>query len=216
MDTTADGYLDSGRLDNLRERFPYRKNSVEMAVSSEDEILVTAAAGGDDEAFCRLVEKHQERIYHFCFQWLRQSEDAREACQDTFVRVYQSLGKYRSQGRFTSWLLRIALNQCRDRYRSKGAQQQRNTDPLPVIQPELICQNSGPDDLAAIATDLEMLWLGIDQLPTKLREVLILCAVEGVSQEETASIIGCSIRAVEGRLYRARKTLEAWWKSQRG
>lgn len=212
MDTTADNFF-AEFLGKERENALSDRSGSSEALT-EDEALVAAAAKGDDEAFRRLVERHQERVYHFCHQWLRQPEDAREACQDTFVRVYQSLNSYRNRGRFRSWLFRIALNQCRDRYRSKAARQHRDTFPLLDEEPGTACPRTAPDESARLANEVELIWRGIDQLPEKLRDVLILCAVEGMPQEEGARILGCSVRAIEGRLYRARRLLEDWWKAQ--
>lgn len=174
----------------------------------EDETLIAASRAGDDEAFRRLIERHQDRVYRFCFQWLRQAEDAREVCQDTFVRVYGSLARYRSQGSFTSWLLKIAVNLCRDRYRSRKARQDRDTAPLTAAAGEVECRQATPAEAASLANDLERIWQEIDLLPARLRDALIVCGVEGYSQEEAAEILGCSERAIEGRLYRARRQLE--------
>ncbi len=173
----------------------------------EDEELVAAARAGDDEAFRRLIERHQDRVYRFCFQWLRQAEDAREACQDTFVRVYGSLGRYRSRGSFTAWLLKIAVNLCRDRYRSRKARQDRDTAPLTAAEGEVECRWATPAEAASLANDLERVWEEIDLLPARLRDALIVCGVEGYCHEAAAEILGCSERAIEGRLYRARRLL---------
>ncbi len=215
MDTVAD-IFDSAFFEERTRILPVRPDTRIRAEEIENDRLMASAAAGDDEAFRRLVERHQERVYRFCHQWLRQSEDAREACQDTFVRVYQSMNRYRPQGQFTSWLLRIALNQCRDRFRSRASQEQRRTEVLPSDesrQPE--CHRASPAEAASLSADVAKIREGIDQLPAGLREVLIICAVEGYRHDQCAEILGCSERAVEGRLYRARKALEAWWAAEK-
>ncbi len=201
MDTAID-------LDDL-----FRFGSAENAeVESNEDQLIRLTIAGDDDAFRTLVEQHQEKIYHFCCQWLPDEEDAREATQDTFVRAYQAISRYRRRARFTSWLFRIALNLCRDRYKSKSARQRRNTRSLMDGRTgsELPCSKNTPDEAVASAGDLETLKQGIDSLPPKLQAVVIICGVEGMSQEVCAEILNISVRAVEGRFYRARKALEKW------
>lgn len=179
---------------------------------SREERLIRSAAAGDEEAFCRIVELFQDRIFRFCLQWLRDPDDAREVCQDTFIRAYGAIAKYRNRGaQFSTWLYRIALNLCRDRHKSKSARQRRQTLTLDTNAEGPLCFRPSPDESARLSDDLEKLYRGIDSLPEPLRTVTILCGIEGLSQESCSSIMGCSVRAVEGRFYRARKALADWW-----
>ncbi|MEM7011776.1 MAG: sigma-70 family RNA polymerase sigma factor [Verrucomicrobiota bacterium] len=184
------------------------------ASTNGDSALIEAAKKGSDDAFRRLIERHQNAIYQFCFRWLRDSEDAREACQDTFVRAHRSLRRYRESGHFSTWLYRIALNVCRDRHKSKSNRQRRETTSLTHFAGEVAASQPAPDEVVARANDLEKLHHGIQQLPEKLRVVMIICGIEGMSQEDCAGILDCSVRAVEGRLYRARQQLLVWWNQE--
>jgi len=186
------------------------------AAASREETLVRSAAAGDDDAFRLLVESHQERIYRFCHQWLPDAEDAREATQDTFVRAYEAIGRYRQRGKFSTWLFRIALNQCRDRHRSRAARNRRQTAHLEETEARLACHRPPPDEAAAVSGEMAALWRGIEALPPSLRDALILRCIEGLDQDDCAAILDCSARAVEGRLYRARRELETWWRRERG
>ena len=112
----------------------------------------------------------------------------------------------------SAWLYKIALNQCRDRAKSKSARQQRATIPLSELPITPPCSHASPDHAAASNEDLEKLHEGIQALPVGLREPLLLFVMEGLSQQEAADVLGCSVRALEGRLYRARQALMAWWK----
>lgn len=179
--------------------------------SSTGEDLIRSAQAGNPEAFRTLVEWHQGLILRFCLHWLHDSEDAREAVQDTFIRAWQALDRYEHRGLFTHWLYRIALNVCRDRQKSKASRQRRATSPLGQGESPFACQRPTPDETLARSGELEKLQRGMDLLPERLRVVLILCGREGLSQEEAGAILNCSARAVEGRLYRARKELLAWW-----
>jgi RNA polymerase sigma factor (sigma-70 family) len=199
MDTTIEG------CEGFFREHPTR-HSLPPAVSTDD-IQALAAAAGDDEAFRLLVERHQDRIFHFCFQWLRNAEDAKEACQDTFVRAYLSINQYDRRGKFASWIYRIALNQCHDRNKSKAFRQRRRTLSLEDATTDVIWSGPRPDESVVGGENLAKLHRQIDSLPTKLRDVIMLSCLEDLSHEVCAEILGISARAVEGRLYRARTLL---------
>ncbi|MCH7228493.1 RNA polymerase sigma factor [Haloferula sp. A504] len=170
---------------------------------------IKAARGGDDEAFRDLVERHQQRVHRLCYHCLGDEEDAREACQDTFVRAYRALPRFSPRARLSTWLHRIALNLCRDRLRRR-----RPTMPLDGI--ELACRDARPDEAVMGAADLARLTRGLAALPPRLYQAIVLSSLEGLSHAECAAIMKCSTRAVEGRLYRARRLLAEWWKRNPG
>ena len=165
---------------------------------------IEAASKGCDEAFRALVERHQHRIHRLCFHYLGDEADAVEACQDTFVRAHRALPRFKPRARFSTWLHRIALNLCRDRLRRR-----RRTVPLDGL--DLACGQATPDESVIRDADLAKLDRALASLPARLREPLILTCLDGRSHAECAAILKCSERAVEGRLYRARQKLAAWW-----
>lgn len=170
---------------------------------------IKAARSGCEESFRRLVERHQHRIHRLCFHYLGNEDDALEACQDTFVRAYRALPRFQPRARFSTWLHRIALNQCYDRLRRRRAMV-----PLEGIDPP--CRRGSPAEAAAHSADLGMLADGLAALPPRLQKVLVLTCLEGLSHAECAEILKCSERAIEGRLYRARQRLAGWWERHAG
>lgn len=209
MDTTSEEFDWSG--DEPAPTCPSEAGSFGTTLEEAlEQRWITAAARGDEEAFRKLVELHQERVHHFCIQWLRDAEEAREATQDTFIRAYGALARYERRGRFSTWLYRIALNLCHDRHRSKSGRQRRSTDSFDDLAGEPACPSVGPDESLARSEDEKRLRSAIDSLPDKLRTVVILCEIERISQRQCAEILDCSERAVEGRLYRAKRTLISW------
>src|SRR5947209_19014566 len=102
-----------------------------LRMTSSDEELVTRSIGGDAESFNQLVLRWERPIYALAYRQLGREEDARDVCQETFLRAFRALGGFRGQAKFSSWLYRIALNLCRDWVR-----RQRRT---PVVQ--------APDDV---------------------------------------------------------------------
>lgn len=174
--------------------------------------MIHAAQGGCGDAFRRIVESHQERVYHFCFQYLRDSGDAREACQDTFIRAHRALPSFKPQAKLGTWLFQIALNLCRDRVRAR--KNRRFMGALDRQALDLPCRQATPEQAAIRHADLAKLDRGLAALPEKLKEILILSCLEDLSHAECAVILKCSERAVEGRLYRARERLAAWWERE--
>jgi len=175
----------------------------------QDDQLARAAANGDDDAFCHLVELHQERVFHFCYRWLQDQEDAREVTQDTFIRAYEAIPRYQKRAKFTTWLYRISLNLCRDHYKSKGSRQRRATRSIMSSENSSVCPLARPDETAASRDERERMREAVMDLPDNLRSAVILFAFEGLSQSDCARILKCSVRAVEGRLYRARELVKA-------
>lgn len=171
--------------------------------------LIHSAQTGCPQAFRALVERHQQRVYHFCFHYLGDSSDAREACQDTFIRAHGALYRFKPKAKLSTWLFQIALNLCRDRKRPTA--KSRPHLALHEHAPELLCHRASPDEAAMRDADLAKLDRGLASLPEKFREVLVLSCLDGLDHAECAAILKCSPRAIEGRLYRARQQLTTWW-----
>lgn len=170
--------------------------------------LVERSRRGSHEAYREIVERYEDRLYRFCLGWTGNPEDAEELCQDTFVRAYSALPRYRSEDKFSAWLYRIARNRCHDHHRSRSHRERAKNRPLSnTAGEELVCPAPAPDENIADAEELARLLGSVAALPESLREAVVLCGLEGLSQEQCAEIIGCSRRAVEGRLYRARAIL---------
>jgi RNA polymerase sigma factor (sigma-70 family) len=189
---------------------------VELAEGEADveSVLVQRAASGETAAFRLLLERYQGDVYRCCLHWLGDREDAQEVCQDAFIKAWQALPDYEHRGRLRAWVLRIALNLCRDRVRSRSAGQSRLTISLEISEIEAVCIGLRPDDASIWRSDLEKLARGLAALPEGLRLPLVLCSIEGLSQEECAEVVGLSVRAVEGRIHRARKQVLEWWNAK--
>ncbi len=176
---------------------------------------IRAAQAGDMRAFEWIVRQHEERLFSFCCRWLRCAHDAREVCQDAFVRAWQALPEFEGRARLSTWLYQIALNLCRDRAKTRAARQRDSTVALDDVEQLPPCPNSGPDENAALQSELQKLHRGLAVLPEKLRVALVLTALEGLDHEECAEVLNCSARGVEGRVYRARQMLLNWWNEEK-
>lgn len=187
-----------------------------MATEDPDWALVRAVQAGDRGAFERLLESHQERIFHFILRHVSNEADAVELAQETFVRAYLHIGKFRPQGLFSTWLHQIALNLCRDFVRSRAYRNRQQTDSLSWHpeesgddgQRDLADPRSGPVEAVVHRQELSLLRRAIERLPLELKSPLVLTAVEGLSHHEAGQILGLTAKAVEVKVYRARKALE--------
>ena len=184
-----------------------------MALEDPDLALVQALQIGEDRALEVLMDRHQEALFRFVLRLISNEADAIELTQEAFVRAYFNIGKFRPRAKFVTWLYHIALNLCRDHSRSqfyRYSSQTISTD-MPAEenegQKELLSNQRGPDKTAQDREKLRALDKSIGELPQELKSPLILTALEGLSQAETGQLLGISPKAVETKVYRARKFL---------
>jgi len=174
---------------------------------------VQALQGGDDSALDRLMARHRGPLLAFVSRMIGNSGDAEEMAQETFVRAYFKIHTFRPRAPFVAWLYQIARNLCRDYFRSRAYKQWILSDSLEEHPGERSQAtktfSDGPDRVEAVQVALL-------KLPIKLRESLILTAIEGFSQAEAAARLGLSAKAVEVRSYRARKLLERFLRDSVG
>jgi RNA polymerase sigma-70 factor, ECF subfamily len=173
---------------------------------------LSRVAAGDAEAFASLVESHQERLIRLCERLLGDAEAARDAAQEVFLKAYRKAGDVRPQGQVYTWLYRIAVNHCLNKLRRRRLVRfLRWEDPgerdVPAFDP--------PDEAAdpAAALEARRRWQAtrraIERLPENQRTVLVLVRFEGLSYKQTAAVLGITEGAVESRLVRAMRRLEA-------
>ncbi len=181
------------------------------AVDPGWEALAKVAAG-DADAFAILVESHQERLLRLCERLLGDAEEARDAAQDVFLKAYRKAAEARPQGQVYTWLYRIAVNHCLNKLRRRKLvrflrwEDSEERD-LPAFDP--------PDRAADPAATLEARrrWQAtrqaIARLPESQRAVLVLIRFEGMAYKQVAEVLGITEGAVESRLVRAMRRLEA-------
>jgi RNA polymerase sigma-70 factor (ECF subfamily) len=181
---------------------------VSGGAEASDTVLARLAAAGDDQAFERLVRRHKEGVYRLLRRYTADPEEAYEAAHEAFIAAWKALGRY-DQGRpFLPWLQTIAINKARDRGRRLVVRRLLlgasglDEEAISVVDP------GAPADQTAIDHQLaRRLDKIIGQLPTALKEALLLTAFEGYSQDEAGQMLGVSTKTIETRIYRARKLL---------
>jgi RNA polymerase sigma-70 factor, ECF subfamily len=178
-----------------------------------DLALLAAVADGDGHAFERLVSRHQDRLVAVCERLLGNREDARDAAQDVFLKVYRGAAAFRPQGRVSTWLYRVAVNHCLNRMRRRKIAQFLSFGALGGDEPdapEFDPPSDAPDPRQALESRQrwQVTRKTIDALPTNQRAVLVLAKFEGLAYKEIAEVLGITMGAVESRLFRAMRRLE--------
>ena len=185
-----------------------------MNESAEDRDRADMArlTSGDEGAFSELMDRHSEKLFHYLIRCLQDSEEAADLAQETFVRVYQNRHKFDARQSFSTWLYSIATNLVRDRYRWRMRHPQVSLDRAPDgsevdFREQLSGAGPLPDESLQSMELAEAVRKAVAALPEELRTPLILAEYEEKSQAEIATILNCSVKAVETRIYRARKLL---------
>ena len=179
--------------------------------------LVEALAGGDESALTGLMDRYEEPIFHFIYRHVPNDADARELAQEVFVRLFFNVGKFRPEARFSTWLYQIALNLCRDHVKSRRTRQAAQTDSISAQEDDdehaaraVAVENRTPSDEALAREKLAALDEGMAALPHDLRTALVLTTLEQRSHQECAALLKTTPKAIETRVYRARKFLLEW------
>ena len=186
-------------------------SEVDQAGADDEARLAVQAASGDTRAFSILMRRHKDGIYRFCRRYVGDADDAYDLTQQTFVSAWSALGRYDPNRAFTTWLRAIALNKCRDHGRRTtvrrlifGTRPSAETALIEVASDAPSAETQVQDVQALQALDR-----ALSTLPDALKTPLILTALDGLSTAEAAAVMGVSPKAVETRLYRARKALGA-------
>ena len=171
-------------------------------------------AAGHDAALNDLMERHGERLFHYLIRCLQNEADAADLAQESFVRVYQHRTKFRPHSKFSTWLYTIATNLVKTRYRSRSRYPEVSLDGESEgtghsFRETMPAQTLTPSETVLADERAEAVRLAIAELPEDLRTPLILAEYEGRSQAEISEILGCTAKAVEMRIYRARQQLRS-------
>lgn len=172
----------------------------------EDQVLVHRSLSGEEEAFRRLVERYADRVLRFCEARLGPGEDAADAAQEVFIRVYRSLGSYRLGASFPAWLFAIAANRVRTRW-ARGALERKRAE-RSVAEAEGAV-SPDPEGEALRSLEGEAVRLAVAALPRDQRECVELYYFGGLCVAECAEALGLGAEAVKSRLFRARRSLRA-------
>lgn len=174
-----------------------------IGMPSSDEELVARAMGGDMDSFNQLVLRWERPIYALAYRVIGREEDARDVCQETFLRAYRALPGFKGQAKFSSWLYRIALNLCRDwirrERRTPVAQAPEGVDLIELASEATPSESI--EDLVARREIGRAVARAMADLPNEQRTAIILKEYHGLTFQEIADLLDCPLSTVKTRLY---------------
>jgi RNA polymerase sigma factor (sigma-70 family) len=182
---------------------------VSAAPEPPDAELAAGAVAGDERAFSRLMQRHKDGLYRFIRRYTGEADEAYDLLQESFTAAWGALNRYDQARSFPTWLRRIALNKCRDWSRRRTVRRwlTRNEGLDSWAGQTLTTDEPSPEAVISDQEQLTRLDRAIANLPSSLKEPLILTALEGLSQDEAGKLLGLTAKAVEVRVYRARRAL---------
>ncbi len=183
-----------------------------VMLAPADSLLVRAVQAGDRAAFADIVRRHQDTVYRLCLRWLGDQAQAEETAQDVFLAVFRALPAFRGESSLRTWILRVAVNHCKN---ARGYRQRRawgRHDPLvhpddPARSRDLPDPAPHPDVRVGDAQRRAHLHAALQDLDEDLRILVVLRDVEDLDYEEIAQVLDLPRGTVKSRLHRARGLL---------
>jgi RNA polymerase sigma-70 factor (ECF subfamily) len=177
--------------------------------SGKESDLIAAILAGDTEIYHQLIRPYERIVYIMSLTYLRNETDAEDVAQETFLRAFQNLRKFRGESKFSTWLISIALNEARSQLRRRTTIRVLSLDE--PQDPEML---SSPEhlrdwrDLPSVVVERDeiqrLLLQAVESLPKIYKQVFLLREIEDLNINETAEILGISPSLVKVRLHRAR------------
>ncbi|MGI6752217.1 MAG: RNA polymerase sigma factor [Anaerovoracaceae bacterium] len=184
-----------------------------MQGNQDEKTLIKKAKTGDSRSFELLIEGCQTRAYNTAFRYLGKEEEAMDALQESLIKVFRHLDKFKGDCKFDTWVYRIVINTCNDMVRKKKLEKQtvsiyRETEKGEMTL-EIEDESPTPPEAYERVEDGEFLLSCIEKLSPEHREIVILRDIQGFTYEEIGDILTCSPGTVKSRLNRARNKLKS-------
>jgi RNA polymerase sigma-70 factor (ECF subfamily) len=182
------------------------------AVASDDLALLHASKNGDVAAFEQLVKRYDRKLLRIAQSVTRNREDSQDAVQEAFLKAYQHLAEFRGDSQFSTWLIRITVNQSLMKLRKQRATREVSLDEDcekdgGMLPKEIVDWAANPEQCYRTSELRHILMKTIEELQPLLRTVFVLQDLEGLSTDQTAEVLHLSHSAVKSRLWRARLQL---------
>lgn len=175
--------------------------------------LIERCKNGDRDAFNELVEQYQGQIINIAYGMLSDREDAYDAAQETFVKIYRNIGGFKGKSSLSTWIYRIVANVCNDMLRKR----QRSAAVVSISntvsddddrEMDITDDAPTPEELLELSEEQRAVRIAISELGAEHREIITLSDIEQLSYEEISGILKCPIGTVKSRLNRARTALK--------
>ncbi|MAT39170.1 MAG: RNA polymerase subunit sigma-24 [Ectothiorhodospiraceae bacterium] len=183
----------------------------------EDRKFIAAALAGDQEAYSQIVKKYRNSIYHLIVRMIGYNHEAEDLTQEAFIKAFNSLASFNDEYAFSTWLYKIATNNCIDHLRKKKLQTFSINKPINTLEGETTFEipdtSYEPDKDIVQSQQSSTIQDAIEKLPDKYRRVIIMRHQEEKSYEEIAEELDLPLGTVKAHIFRAREML---YKNLRG
>lgn len=181
-----------------------------MLINLTDEKLVELSVSSDSEAFGEIVRRWERKIFALCFGMLGREDEARDAAQETFIAAYRNLSNFRGEAKVSSWLHRIAVNQCltvkrRAKTRSEEFIDEENGENEKIF---VAPANRSPARTTEQIERLTLVRQAVGSLPVDLRQVVVMKEFEEMTFQEISDTLDLPLSTVKSRLYTALRQLK--------
>jgi RNA polymerase sigma-70 factor, ECF subfamily len=168
--------------------------------------LIDRILGGNRLAFEELVSRYRTSVYHLTYRMVHDFEDAADLSQETFLKAYQGLKRFKKQSSFHTWLYRISVNLCINHLRKKGNRQYVGLENAQAVRDPEVLEKIAREEVQTLVNN------AVSALPEKQRAAVILRVYHGLSHKEISGVLGCSVGTVKANYFHAirnlRKSLE--------
>ena len=182
----------------------------------KDEDIIKMILRGDSEKYSILIDRYSSKIFSTAYNYTHNHEEARDLVQDILIKAYNSLGSYKEQAKFSTWLYRIAVNSCID-WSRRGKSRVINLSCAyeeDSIFDSLVVEEDGPEESVLRQEHKELIRSSLAALPEIYKTVLILFYFEELKVQEICTILDCPRRTIETRLYRGKSILKSTLKQE--
>lgn len=183
-----------------------------MTADQREKILIEKAKSGDESSFETLILSCQNRAYNIAYRYMKNEEDAMDALQESFIKIFRHLDKFKADSKFETWVYRIVVNTCNDLLRKNSPLKTvdsiyRNEDEKDTVID--IPDTTGlPEKILGQKEESQQILQCLEMLNKEQKDIVLLRDVHGFSYEEISKILGCTIGTVKSRIFRSRSRLK--------
>ncbi len=177
-----------------------------------DQILINQIVEGDTNSFTILVDRYKDLVFTLALRMLKNREEAEEVAQDTFIKTYKSLEKFKGDSKFSTWIYRVAYNSCLDRIK-KNKKHLNDVEINEFTEHEVVTIDNALDKMET-KEQRDAIHRCIDKLPSEESFLLTLYYFDDLSLDEISKIVGITANSIKVKLFRSRKKLATILKSQ--
>lgn len=181
-----------------------------MSINEFEQELILKAVKGDEASFETLIFSCKGKAYNIALRYLKNEQDALDALQESFIKIYKNLNKFKMESSFDTWVYRIVINTCNDIHKKEKSKQyfngpiNRESSDEPI---EIADFSNNPEEKIIIKEESKLILNCLNKLIKEHREILILRDIQGFSYEEIGQILQCSVGTVKSRISRGRLKL---------